>query len=121
MKLTGRYFEDFAAGRTFRSGRRPIDKERIETFGAEFDPQPFHLDEDAARDTIFRGLAASGRHTAAVTMRLLVESDLKTRRRHRRRRGRRAPLATTRAPGMSCASRARSWRCGPRGRVQIRD
>ena len=77
MKLTGRYLEDFAVGQTFRSGRLQIDKERIKTFGAEFDPQPFHLDEDAARDTIFGGLAASGWHTAAVTMRLLVESDLK--------------------------------------------
>ena len=43
---------------------------------AEFDPQPFHLDEDAARDTIFGGLAASGWHTAALTMRLLVESEI---------------------------------------------
>src|SRR5919201_6412595 len=76
MKMTGRYLEDFAAGQTFRSGRLRIDKERIKTFGAEFDPQPFHLDEEAARDTMFGGLAASGWHTAAVTMRLLVESDL---------------------------------------------
>lgn len=64
-------------GQTFRSGRLQIDKERIKTFAADFDPQPFHPDEQAARDTIFRGLAASGWHTAAVTMRLLVESDLK--------------------------------------------
>jgi acyl dehydratase len=69
--------EDFAVGQTFRSGRLRIDKERIKTFGAEFDPQPFHLDEEAARDTIFGGLAASGWHTAAITMRLLVGSDLK--------------------------------------------
>ena len=75
--MTGRYLEDFAVGQTFRFGRLQIDKERIKTFGAEFDPQPFHLDEEAARDTIFCGLAASGWHTAAVTMRLLVESDLK--------------------------------------------
>lgn len=47
------------------------------TFAAEFDPQPFHLDEQAASNSIFRGLAASGWHTAAATMRLLVESDLK--------------------------------------------
>jgi len=73
----GRYLEDFAVGQTFRSGRLLIDKERIKAFGAEFDPQSFHLDEEAARDTIFGGLAASGWHTAAVTMRLLVESDLK--------------------------------------------
>ena len=75
--MTERYLEDFAVGQTFRSGQRQIDAERIKTFAAEFDPQPFHLDEAAARDTIFRGLAASGWHTAAVTMRLLVESDLK--------------------------------------------
>jgi acyl dehydratase len=75
--MTGRYLEDFAVGQTFRSGPLRIDKERIKAFGAEFDPQPFHLDEEAARDTIFGGLAASGWHTAAVTMRLLVESDLK--------------------------------------------
>jgi acyl dehydratase len=77
MEMTGRYLEDFAVGQTFRSGRLRIDRERIKTFAAEFDPQPFHLDEDAARNTIFGGLAASGWHTAAVTMRLLVESDLK--------------------------------------------
>src|SRR5947209_6193673 len=75
--MTKRYLEDFAAGQTFGSGRVRVDAERIKTFAAEFDPQPFHLDETAARDTIFRGLAASGWHTAAVTMRLLVESDLK--------------------------------------------
>src|SRR5437762_7899185 len=77
MPMIGRFLDDFAVGQTFRSGRLRIDKERIKTFSAEFDPQPFHLDEDAARDTIFGGLAASGWHTAAVTMRLLVESDLK--------------------------------------------
>jgi len=75
--VTERYLEDFTVGQTFRSGQVPLDAERIKTFAAEFDPQPFHLDETAARDTIFRGLAASGWHTAAVTMRLLVESDLK--------------------------------------------
>jgi acyl dehydratase len=75
--MTDRYLEDFAVGQTFRSGRLRVDRERIKTFAAEFDPQPFHLDEDAARDTIFGGLAASGWHTAAITMRLLVESDLR--------------------------------------------
>ena len=74
--MTERYLEDFTVGQTFGSGRLRIDTEQIKTFAAAFDPQPFHLDEAAARDTIFRGLAASGWHTAAVTMRLLVESDL---------------------------------------------
>jgi len=73
----GRYLEDYAVGQQFHSGPLRIDKERIKRFAAEFDPQPFHLDEEAARDTIFGGLAASGWYTAAVTMRLLVESDLK--------------------------------------------
>ena len=73
--MTKRYFEDFAVGQTFGSGRVRVDKERIKSFAAEFDPQPFHLDEEAARHTIFRGLAASGWHTAALTMRLLVEGD----------------------------------------------
>jgi acyl dehydratase len=74
--MSRRYLEDFAVGQTFGSGRLRVDKEQIKAFAAEFDPQPFHLDEDAARDTIFRGLAASGWHTAAVTMRLLVESEI---------------------------------------------
>lgn len=77
MTADQRYLEDFAVGQTFGSGRLIVDKERIKSFAAEFDPQPFHLDEEAARETVFRGLAASGWHTAALTMRLLVESDLR--------------------------------------------
>jgi len=76
-QLSERYLEDFAVGQTFGSGRLHIDKERVLAFAAEFDPQPFHLDEAAARRSIFGGLAASGWHTAAATMRLLTESDLK--------------------------------------------
>jgi acyl dehydratase len=74
--MSRRYLEDFAVGQTFGSGRLRVDKDQIKAFAAEFDPQPFHLDEEAARDTIFRGLAASGWHTAALTMRLLVESEI---------------------------------------------
>jgi acyl dehydratase len=74
--MTKRYLEDFAVGQTFGSRRLRVDKEQIKAFAAEFDPQPFHLDEEVARDTIFRGLAASGWHTAALTMRLLVESEI---------------------------------------------
>ena len=73
----GRYLEDFAVGQTYGSGRLRVDEERIRSFAAEFDPQPFHLDVDAARASILGGRAASGWHTAALTMRLLVESDLK--------------------------------------------
>jgi acyl dehydratase len=75
--MTERYLEDFAVGQTFGSGRLRVDRERIKTFAAEFDPQPFHLDEEAARASIFRGLAASGWHTAAMTMRLLVGGELR--------------------------------------------
>ena len=75
--MSARYLEDFALGQTYGSGRIRIDGDRIKSFAAEFDPQPFHLDEETARDSIFRGLAASGWHTAALTMRLLVESELK--------------------------------------------
>ena len=72
-----RYLEDFAVGQRYGSGRLTVDKERIRSFAAEFDPQPFHLDEEAARRSIFGGLAASGWHTAAMTMRLLVQSEFK--------------------------------------------
>ena len=71
------YLEDFTPGQTFGSGRLVVDEERALGFAAEFDPQPFHLDEEAARRTIFGGLAASGWHTAAMTMRLLVDSEFK--------------------------------------------
>ena len=75
--MTGRYLEDYAVGQVFGSGRLRVDEGQIRSFAAEFDPQPFHLDADAAAHSVFRGLAASGWHTAAMTMRLFVESDLK--------------------------------------------
>jgi acyl dehydratase len=75
-QVSERYLEDFAVGQTFGSGRLRIDGERALAFAAEFDPQPFHLDE-AARHSMFGGMTASGWHTAAVTMRLLVETELK--------------------------------------------
>ena len=72
-----RYLEDFEPGQKFGSGRLRVEASRIKSFAAEFDPQPFHLDEGSARQTFFAGLVASGWHTAALTMRLLVESELK--------------------------------------------
>lgn len=75
--MTNRFLEDFAVGQTFGSARLRIDADEIKRFAAKFDPQLFHLDEDAARKTIFGGLAASGWHTAALTMRLLVDSEIK--------------------------------------------
>ena len=76
--MATQFLDDFVPGQRFSGATRiRMDAERMKAFAAEFDPQPFHLDEDAARSTFFRGLAASGWHTAAVTMRLLVDSELK--------------------------------------------
>lgn len=71
------YLDDLTVGQKFGSGRRTLELDAIRSFAAEFDPQPFHLDEAAAQETLFRGLAASGWHTAAVTMRLLVDSEFR--------------------------------------------
>ena len=70
------YLEDLFVGQRFTSAAHRMDEEQIKTFAMEFDPQPFHLDEAAAQNTIFRGLSASGWHTAAVAMRLLVTGGL---------------------------------------------
>ena len=75
--MTERYLDDFGVGQVFRSGRIRVEADRIKSFAAEFDPQPFHLDPEAATHTFFRGLVASGWHTAALTIRLLVDSELK--------------------------------------------
>lgn len=72
------YLDDLAPGQCFGGAARiRIEPERVASFAAEFDPQPFHLDAQAAAQTLFGGLAASGWHTAAATMRLLVDSDFK--------------------------------------------
>jgi acyl dehydratase len=71
------FFDDLAVGDTFTSATHTLTVDDIKRFAAEFDPQPFHLDEAAARQTMFGGLAASGWHTAAITMRLLVTSGPK--------------------------------------------
>jgi acyl dehydratase len=68
------YLEDLHVGQRFSSGTYRMEVSAIKAFAAEFDPQPFHLDEAAAQASVFGGLAASGWHTAAVAMRLLVDS-----------------------------------------------
>ena len=68
------FFDDLGIGDTFTSTTHAMTVDDITRFAAEFDPQPFHLDDAAARLTMFGGLAASGWHTAAITMRLLVTS-----------------------------------------------
>lgn len=71
------YFEDFAAGQTYRSPSLRVDAAAITAFAAKFDPQPFHLDDSAARTSLFEGLAASGWHTASLTMKFCLSSDFR--------------------------------------------
>jgi acyl dehydratase len=71
------YLEDLKVGAGFTSGSHLVTVEAIKEFARQFDPQPFHLDEAAADRSFFGGLAASGWHTAAITMKLLVESGMR--------------------------------------------
>jgi acyl dehydratase len=72
----GLYLEDLHVGRRFTAGPISVSAEEIKSFAAEYDPQSFHLDESAAEATLFRGLAASGWHTAALTMRMLTAGGM---------------------------------------------
>lgn len=72
------YLEDLEVGQRYAGGSAALDLEAIKAFAAAFDPQPFHLDEEAARTSVFGRLVASGWHTMAVTMRLLVEGELRS-------------------------------------------
>jgi acyl dehydratase len=71
------YWEDFPAGHVMEFGSTPVSREAVIAFARQFDPQPFHLDEDAARETLFGGLCASGWHTCALSMRMMVDGYLK--------------------------------------------
>jgi acyl dehydratase len=70
------YLDDLQIGQRFTSGTHVVDEEQIKAFARQFDPQPFHLDSEAAKNTLLSGVAASGWHTAAITMRLLVDGGL---------------------------------------------
>ena len=70
------YLDDLRVGQRFISGTYLVDEEQIKAFAKQFDPQPFHLDAGAAKASLFEGLVASGWHTAAISMRLFVESGL---------------------------------------------
>jgi acyl dehydratase len=71
------YLDDLSVGQKFTSSEYVMEEARMKSFAAEFDPQPFHLKEAAADESVFRGLAASGWHTAAATMRLMVDGPLR--------------------------------------------
>lgn len=68
------YLEDVFVGQRFVTGTQAVTAEAIKAFARDYDPQPFHTDEDTAKDSFFDGLAASGWHTAAITMRLQIDS-----------------------------------------------
>ncbi|SRR5437660_4256361 len=72
--MSERYFEDLKPGDRFKSGTYEVSEEQIISFARKFDPQPFHLDAAVARQTMFKELIASGWHTAAITMRLFVQT-----------------------------------------------
>ena len=70
------YLDDLHVGQRFKSGTHTLDAGQIKAFAAQYDPQPFHMNETAAETSLFKGLAASGWHTAAITMRLIVDGGL---------------------------------------------
>jgi acyl dehydratase len=71
--LSKLYWEDFIVGSVAEFGSRLVTREEIIAFAAEFDPQPMHMDEEFARSTMLGGLAASGWHTCAIEMRMIVD------------------------------------------------
>ena len=70
------YLDDLHVGQRFKSGTHTLDAAQVKAFAAQYDPQPFHMNETAAESSLFKGLAASGWHTAAITMRLIVDGGL---------------------------------------------
>lgn len=70
------WYEDFVVGDTLEMGRRVVDRDEVIAFAREFDPQPFHVDEQAAKASFFGGLIASGWHTCAMVMRMMCDSYL---------------------------------------------
>jgi acyl dehydratase len=77
MTKNSLYLEDLAVGQKFTSGKSLVDEISILEFASQFDPQPFHTNVELAKNSFFKGLVASGWHTAGIAMRLLVESNLK--------------------------------------------
>lgn len=74
--MAKRFLDDFRIGERSETGTITLTEDEVIAFARQFDPQPFHLDHDAAARSVFGGLVASGWHTAAITMRLLVDHAL---------------------------------------------
>lgn len=77
MPETKWYFEDFEVGRAIEVGKRTVSEEEIIDFAKQFDPQPFHIDRDAASKSIYGGIIASGWHTCSMMMRVMVDGFLR--------------------------------------------
>jgi acyl dehydratase len=75
--MTKWYFEDFEVGKTYPVGSRTVNEDEIIAFATQFDPQPFHVDKDAAEHSIFGGIIASGWHTCSMIMRVMVDGFLR--------------------------------------------
>lgn len=75
--MTKWYFEDFEVGKTYPVGSRTVNEDEIIAFATQFDPQPFHVDKDAAANSIFGGIIASGWHTCSMIMRVMVDGFLR--------------------------------------------
>ena len=71
--IDDRYFEDYIPGAVYEFGCMSVEEEEIISFAKRFDPQPFHIDPETAKHTMYRGLIASGWHTASLTMRIMVD------------------------------------------------
>ena len=97
------YWEDFKVGDTATLGERVVDKSEVIAFAKAYDPQPFHIDEEAGRRSMFGGLIASGWHTVAMVMRMMVDSYL----------GDSASLGSPGHPPRSSATPARSLGWSP--------
>lgn len=69
-----RYWEDFKVGEVEQIGGKRVDKEEMIAFARQYDPQPFHVDEAAAKQSIYGGLIASGWHTCAMVMRMMCDA-----------------------------------------------
>lgn len=105
MAPTIRYFEDYAVGDIFEFGDRLVTADEIVAFAREYDPQPFHLDDAAGRQTHFGGLVASGWQTAGFMMRMLVDNML-------------SPETSLGSPGLDELRWVRPVRPGDRLRVR---
>lgn len=106
VPISERYFEDYRVGETFEFGDYPITEEEIVEFASRYDPQPFHIDREAAKDSIFGGLIASGWMTGSIMMRLLVDNLI-------------SPLSSMGSPGLDELRWLRPVRPGDRLRLRV--